>query len=60
MFLAAYVAEDGLLGINGRRDPWSCEDHMPQVQGNAKARKREWVVWGAWWREGIGDFGDSI
>jgi hypothetical protein len=21
-----YVGEDGLMGINGRRGPWSCED----------------------------------
>jgi hypothetical protein len=26
------------------------------VQGNARARKQEWVGWGAWQREGIGDF----
>ena len=25
--LVAYVAEDG------RRGPWSCEDHMPQYRG---------------------------
>jgi hypothetical protein len=25
--LAAYVAEDGL--VNGKRDPWFCEDSMP-------------------------------
>jgi hypothetical protein len=34
----------------------------PQVQGNARARarKQEWVDWGAGLGEGIGDFGDSI
>jgi hypothetical protein len=46
------------LAINGRRGPWSCEDHMPQY--NARARKREWVGGGAGWGEGIGGFGDSI
>jgi hypothetical protein len=30
------------------------------VQGNARARKREWVGWGAGLGEGIGGFGDSI
>jgi hypothetical protein len=28
-----YIAEDGLLVINGRRDPWSCESSMPQCRG---------------------------
>ena len=28
--LVAYVAEDCL---NGRRGPWSCEDHMSQYRG---------------------------
>jgi hypothetical protein len=32
----------------------------PPVQGNARARKWEWVGWGAGWEEGIGDFQDSI
>jgi hypothetical protein len=30
------------------------------VQGNARARKWEWVGWGAGRGEGIGDFQDSI
>ena len=30
------------------------------VQGNARARKQEWVGWGAEQREGVGDFWDSI
>jgi hypothetical protein len=30
------------------------------VQGNARAKKREWVGRGAGWREGIGKFQDSI
>jgi hypothetical protein len=30
------------------------------VQGNARARKREWVGWGKGQWEGIGGFGDSI
>ena len=31
MALAAFVTEDGL--VNGRRGPWSCEDHMLQYRG---------------------------
>jgi hypothetical protein len=30
------------------------------VQGNARARKLEWVGWGAGWGKVIGGFGDSI
>ena len=30
------------------------------VQGNARARKQEWVGWGAGQGEGIGGFGDTI
>jgi hypothetical protein len=30
------------------------------VQGNASAKKQEWVGWGAGSGEGIGDFWDSI
>ena len=29
----AYVAEDGLVVINGRRGLWSCEVSMPQYRG---------------------------
>ena len=32
MVLAAYVTEDSLSVINGRRDPWSCEGSMPQYR----------------------------
>jgi hypothetical protein len=31
--LVAYVAEDGLVGIIGRRGTWSCKDYMPQYRG---------------------------
>jgi hypothetical protein len=33
MSLAAYVGEDGLVDINGRRGPWSCKDSMAQNRG---------------------------
>jgi hypothetical protein len=38
MSLAAYVAEDGLSAINGRRGPWSCEEG---VGGLGSKRKGE-------------------
>ena len=33
MALAAYVGEDCLVVINGRRGPWSYEGSMPQYRG---------------------------
>ena len=51
MSLAAYVA-----AIIGRRGPWSCKDYMPQYRGIQRARKQEWVGWGAGSGDGIGDF----
>ena len=30
------------------------------IQGNDRARRREWVGWGAGQEESIGDFQDSI
>jgi len=45
--LVAYVADDGLveLTINGRRGPWSCEDHMPQYRRMPELGSRSgWVV----------------
>ena len=35
---AAYAAEDGLLGINGKRGPWSCEARCPSV-GECQSRE---------------------
>jgi hypothetical protein len=29
----AYVTEDGIVNINDRRGPWSCEGSMPQYRG---------------------------
>jgi hypothetical protein len=31
--LAVFVVEDGLVSINGRKGPWSCEGSMPQYRG---------------------------
>ena len=49
MSLAAYVVEDGLL-----------QTLYASVQGNARAKKWEWVGRGAGQREDIGNFWDSI
>jgi hypothetical protein len=55
--LAAYVAEDGLVVINGRRGPWSCEGSMPQYRGMPGPGSRsKWVVEQG---EGEGDRGFS-
>jgi hypothetical protein len=49
--LAAYVSEDGLVG---KRGPLVVQTLYASVQGNARAKKWEWVG------EGEGDFWDSI
>jgi hypothetical protein len=44
MALAAYVAEDGLVTIKGRRGPWSGEGSMPQYKGMpGPGSGSEWV-----------------
>jgi hypothetical protein len=45
---AAYVAEDGLIGINGRRVPWSWEGSMPQCKEMPGQGVRSGLV-GQWW-----------
>jgi hypothetical protein len=42
--LAAYVAADGLVAINGRRGPSSYEDSMPQYRRmSGTVSRSEWV-----------------
>ena len=60
MSLAAYVAEDGLVGHDWEEKPLILQRLYAPVQGNARARKWKWVGWGAEQEEGIGGFGDSI
>ena len=60
MSLVAYVAEDGLVGHQWNEGPFVLQRLYAPVQGNARARKQEWVGWGAGRGEGIGGFGDSI
>ena len=56
MSLAAYVAEDGLVGKWG---PLVLQTLYASLQGNARAKKWEWVGRGMGGGEGMGDFGDS-
>jgi hypothetical protein len=58
--LAAYVAEDCLVGHQWEERPLILRKSYAPVQGNAWARKQEWVGWGAGQGKGIGDFWDSI
>jgi hypothetical protein len=60
MSLAAYVAEDGLVGHHWEERPLVLQWSYAPVQGNARAKKWEWVGRGAGRGEGIGDFRDSI
>jgi hypothetical protein len=58
--LVAYVAEDGLVSHQWEERPLVLQRLYAPVQGNARARKQEWVDWGAGPGKGIGDFRDSI
>jgi hypothetical protein len=50
--LVAYVAEDGLVGHQWEERPLILKRLYAPVQGNARARKQEWVGWGAGQGEG--------
>jgi hypothetical protein len=58
--LAAYVAENGLVGHHWEEKPLGIANLYAPIQGNARAKKWEWVGRGAGRREGIGNFWDSI
>jgi hypothetical protein len=58
--LVEYVAKFGLVVHEWEERPLVLQRSYAPVQGNARARKWEWVGWGAGQGEGIGDFGDSI
>jgi hypothetical protein len=47
MSLAAYVIEDGLVGHHREERTLVLRRSYTPVQGNARARKWEWVGWGA-------------
>ena len=49
MSLAAYVSEDGIVGHHWKERPIGLANLYASVQGNARAKKCEWVgrsVWG--------------
>jgi hypothetical protein len=58
--LAAYEAEDGLVGHQWGERPLVLQRLYSPVQRNATARKQELVGWDAGWGEGIGDFQNII
>jgi hypothetical protein len=58
--LVAYVAEDGLVGHQWEETPLVLQRLYAPVQGNVRARKREWVSWGAAWGKGLWGFGYNI
>jgi hypothetical protein len=58
--LAAYVAEDGLVGHHGKRGALVLQTLYAPVQGNARAKKWEWVGRGAVGRRVWGTFGISL
>jgi hypothetical protein len=58
--LAAYVAEDDLVSHHWEERPLGIANFICPVQGNARAKKQEWVGRGAGQGEGIGNFWDSI
>jgi hypothetical protein len=61
MSLAAYLAEDGLVGHHWKERPLGLANFIClSTGGNARAKKWEWVGRGAGRGEGIGDFQDSI
>ena len=55
--LAAYVSEDGLVGHQWKKRPIGLLNLYSSVQGNARAKKWEWV--GGWVGEPVGDFWES-
>jgi hypothetical protein len=53
VYLAAYVAEDGLASHHWEERPLGIANFICPGQGNARSKKQEWVGRGAGWREGI-------
>jgi hypothetical protein len=46
--LAAYVSKDGLVGHHWKERPICQANFICPVQGNARAKKWEWVGRGVW------------
>jgi hypothetical protein len=56
MALAAYVAEDGLVGHQWEEKPWSCEGSLPPCRGMPGSGSRSGWVGEQREGEGIGNF----
>ena len=56
MSLAAYVSEDGLIGHQWKRGPFVVQTLYASVQGNARAKRWEWVGGGV----GVGGSGELL
>jgi hypothetical protein len=57
--LAAYVSKDGLVGHHWKERPIGHANFICFSTGDARAKRWEWVGGGVW-REGLGDFWESI
>ena len=60
MSLAAYIAEDGLVGHHWEERSLGLKTLYAPVQGNARAKNWEWVGRGAGQGAGIGNFQDTF
>jgi hypothetical protein len=60
MSLAAYVAEDGLVGYHWEERPLGLANFVCPSTGECQAKKWEWVGRGSGQREVIENFQDSI
>jgi hypothetical protein len=58
--LVPYGAEDGLVSHHWEERPLVLRRSYDPVQGNARARKQEWVLLESGRGEVIGDFQDNI
>jgi hypothetical protein len=54
--LAAYVSKDGLVGHHWKERPLDTQTLYAPVQGNARAKKGEWVGRGV----GVGGYGGLL
>ena len=60
MSLAAYESEDGLVGHQWKERPIGRSNFICLSQGNARAKKWEWVGRGVGWGSVWGTFGIDL
>jgi hypothetical protein len=58
--LAAYVSKMASSAITGKRSPLDMQTLYVPVQGNARAKKWEWVGRGVWGGSVWGTFGIAL